>query len=199
MNIEMEKMFSFPSVLVSSEQGPWINRYEVRVDMRVITDHSSEYNIAYERMKFWFLDTMHSAVLIHREDAKLRSWLDTAMSCLDFPENPVDHVVGLMLMSKLTAMVEGRLEISRVGVSSAADDWVTYFCDVTDDLHWFQQPGWWSDPGPVCSTSDKTHRRSGKVISLTRTQDWKQHDLEWPRAEDSAGNVAVIENFDRDA
>lgn len=199
MNVELEKNFSFPSVLVMADADPWINHYDVQIRMRVTTAVSSEYDTAYRRMKFWFHDIMHSAVLIHRDDTKLRSWRDTGMTCLDFPENPMDQVLGLMLMSKLTAIVENRLEILQVGVSSPADDWVTYFCDATDDLHWFEQPGWWKDPGPMCSTPDNAHRRSGKVISLTRTQDWKQHDLDWARAEDATGNVAVIENFDRDA
>ena len=198
MNVELEKTFSFPSVLVGANTGPWINHYDVQIQMRVTTDVSSEYDIAYRRMKFWFQDIMHSAVLIHKDDAKLRSWRDTGMTCLDFPEHPVDQLLGLMLMSKLTAIVEGRMEILRVSVCSPADDWVTYFCDQTDNLHWFEQSGWWRDPGPMCCTPDSTYRKSGKVISLTRTQDWKQHDLDWVQTEDVSGNVAIIENFDRD-
>jgi hypothetical protein len=198
VNVELEKTFSFPSVLVGANTGPWINHYDVQIQMRVTTDVSSEYDIAYRRMKFWFQDIMHSAVLIHKDDIKLRSWRDTGMTCLDFPENPVDQLLGLMLMSKLTAIVEGRMEILRVSVCSPADDWVTYFCDQTDNLHWFEQPGWWRDPGPMCCTPENSHHKSGKVISLTRTQDWKQHDLDWVQTEDVSGNVAIIENFDRD-
>lgn len=198
MNIELQKTFVFPSILVGSELGPWVNSYEVRIDMRVITDRGSEYNIAYERMKFWFQDIMHSAVLIHQDDPKLQTWRDTGLACLDFPEKPLDQIMSLMLMSKLTAMVEGRLEISRIGVASAADDHVVYFCDHTDDLHWFAQPGWWQDPGPAHTTDARRGRRSGKVISISPVQDWKQHDLDWPLDTDSAGNVATITSFIKD-
>lgn len=198
MNIELEKTFSFPGILVGNELGPWINRYDVRIDMRVTTDQGREYNIAYERMKFWFQDIMHSAVLIHREDPKLHTWRDTGLACLDFPEKPLDQVLAFMLMSKLTAIVEGRLMILRIGVSSAADDDVMYFCDQEDELHWFEQPGWWQDPGPIYTTDARRGRRSGKVISISPAQDWKQHDLDWPTDIDSVGNVATITSFVKD-
>lgn len=192
MNIELEKTFSFPAVLVDSEQVPWINHYEVRVHMRVTTDDSIEYNIAYERMKFWFQDIMHSAVLIHAGDPKLNTWQDTGLACLDFPEQPLDQVLTLMLMSKITAMSEGRLEILSVGVSSAADDGVVYFCDQEDHLHWFEEPGWWNDPGPAHTTRSRRGRGHGKVISINRSSDWKSHDLDWPSADNNMGNVSVL-------
>lgn len=194
MNIDLAKTFSFPCVLVEEETGPWINSYEVCIEMQVLTDQGRDYNIAYKRMKFWFHDIMHSAVLIHDADPKLQTWRDTGLSCLDFPKEPVDQIVGLMLMSKLTAMVEGRLEISRVKVSSEADDWVTYLCDVTDDLHWFEQPGWWRDPGPMHTTDLNRGRKSGKVISISPSRDWKQHDLDWESATDTA-NLAIVTSF----
>jgi len=192
MNTELEKTFSFPCVLVGAETGPWINRYEVCIEMRVLTDEGRDYNIAYQRMKFWFYDIMHSAVLIHSEDAKLQAWRDTGMSCLDFPQNPVDQIVGLMLMSKLTAIVEGRLEILRVGISSAEDDFVTYFCDQTDHLHWFEESGWWRDPGPNHTSQRRRSRTQGKVISINRGTEWKDHDLDWPVEDNNVGNVSIL-------
>jgi len=192
MNTELEKIFSFPSILVGADTGPWVNRYEAKLDMRVATSLSSDYNIAYERVKFWFHDVMHSAVLIHQEDPKLQTWRDTGMSCLDFPQNPVDQIVGLMLMSKLTAITEGRLEILRVGITSPSDDHVTYFCDREDHLHWFEEPGWWRDPRPIYCTQPRRSRGHGKVISINRDADWKDHDLDWPGADNNVGNVSVL-------
>lgn len=196
MNIELEKIFSFPCVLVGAETGPWINSYEVGIKMRALTDQGRDYNIAYKRMKFWFQDIMHSAVLIHDADPKLQTWRDTGLACVDFPREPVDQIVGLMLMSKLTAMVEGRLEISRLSISSPADDYVTYFCDHTDDLHWFEQPGWWRDPGPTHSTNLNRGRKSGKVIAISPMKDWKQYDLDWGSDADTV-NTATVTIFSK--
>lgn len=179
MNAELEKIFAFPCVLVGADSSPWINHYDVEILMRVTTAVSSDYNTAYGRMKFWFQDIMHGAVLIHSDNPGLQTWRDTGMTCLDFPTNPVDQVMGFMLMAKLTAMVEHRLEILRVSVCSPADDYVTYLCDHVDDLHWFQQPGWWSDPGPAHCTASGGSRKSGKVIALNRSNGWQQHDLAW--------------------
>lgn len=197
MNAELEKIFSFPCVLVGADAAPWINHYDVEILMRVITVVNSDYNTAYDRIKFWFQDIMHGAVLINSADVRLQTWRDTGMTCLDFPENPVDQVLGLMLMSKLTAMVEHRLEILRVSVSSPADDYVTYLCDHVDDLHWFEQPGWWKDAGPTHTTDLRRGRKSGKVISLSPVQDWKQHDLDWCPVVDHVANVATVTSFSK--
>jgi hypothetical protein len=198
MNVELEKTFSFPSVLVSADMDPWINNYDVEIGMRPITHDSKDYNIAYGRIKFWFYEIMHGAVLIHRDNPRLQSWRDTGMNCLDFPEDPMDHVVGLMLMSKLSSISESRIEILRLGISSPADDHVTYFCDHTDDLHWFEQPGWWRESGPTHATDTRRSRKSGKVISISPVQDWKQHDLDWSTNTDDAATVATVTSFTKD-
>jgi hypothetical protein len=198
MNIELEKTFQFPCVLVGAETGPWVNSYEVRLEIRVATDQSHEYNIAYQRMKFWFQEIMHSAILIQKDHPKLPIWRDTGLACLEFPENPVDQVVGLMLMKKLTVIVEGRLEIMRLAIASAADDFISYFCDQEDYLHWFEEPGWWGESGPNHFTQNKKSRSQGKVISINRVSDWKDHDLDWGAA-DNIGNISMLPGRHPDA
>lgn len=198
MNVELKKTFSFPAILVGAETGPWINHYDVQIQMRAVTAYNQDYNIAYNRVKFWFHEIMHGAVLIHDADHKLHTWRDTGLACLDLPERPVDQIVGLMLMSKLTAITDGRIEILRVGVASPADDYVMYLCDHTDDLHWFEKPGWWRDPGPTHTTDARRGRKSGKVISISPIKDWKHHDLDWEPVAENTANMATVTSFTKD-
>jgi len=198
VNINLEKGFAFSSILVCGDQ-PCINNYEVRLMLHVQSQNNHEYNIAYQRVNHWFHEIMHESVMIDSADSRLRNWKDSEFRCIDFPTAPVDQVVGLMLMSKIQAMTEGRILVSQVAIASPRDDYVTYLCDAGDDLHWFDQPGWWNDPGPGHTTDHSRGRRSGKVISLGRNEDWKQHGLDWSVVDTVTNdNIAVISSFDRD-
>lgn len=196
MNVELEKTFSFSCVLDDPDGAPWINNYDVRLLMSTVTQDMSEYNVAYQRIKHWFLFVMQDAVLLETASPRATAWRDSGMRCMDFPVYPIDQVVGLMLMRKLGAITEGRIDILQIAVSSPADDWVHYLCDQSDDLHWFETPGWWSDPRPISATGKHKGRTSGKVISISRTNDWKDHDLDWHSSGSSSGNVSVLPGKD---
>lgn len=198
MNIELEKSFSFSCVLPDPDSGPWINNYDVRLRMTVITEDSRDYNIAYGRIKHWFFEIMQDAVLCESGDT-VSIWTATGMRCVDFPVYPMDQVIGLMLMRKLNAITENRIVIHEISVSSPADDFVSYVCHQADHLHWFDQPGWWADSGPGHSSSTKKSRNTGKVISINRAQDWKDHDLDWTSVNLNHGNVSMLPDRDRDA
>jgi hypothetical protein len=140
---------------------------------------------------------MHDSVLC--ETATVSAWANTGMRCVDFPVYPVDQVIGLMLMRKLNAIAENRVLVHQVRICSPADDFVTYVIDHEDSLHWFDQQGWWSDSGPNHSSGHKKPRSTGKVISINRANDWKDHDLDWQSAIGGQGNVSVLPDRDQDA
>jgi hypothetical protein len=198
MNIDIEKTFAFSSVLVMPDLEPCINEYDVRLRMRVESPDSTEYNIAYMRIKHWFYEIMQGAVLIDHGDSRRQAWANTGMRCMDFPTEPFDQVLGMMLMSKLEAITQQRIIVLQTAITSSRDDYVYYVCDHGDGLHWFEKPGWWNDAGPVHCYPDKNKAKSGKVISLVRIQDWKQHDLDWDHAHNITGDLVKIENFERD-
>ncbi len=197
MNIELEKTFSFSSVLADLESSPWINNYDVRLRMTVTTQVNQDYNIAYGRIKHWFFEVMQDSVLCESGD-RAEIWRATGMRCVDFPVYPVDQVVGLMLMRKLNAIAENRIAVHEISISSPADDFVSYVCDQQDDLHWFDRPGWWSDAGPAHSSGVKRPRSTGKVIAINRVTDWKDHDLDWSSVSTGTGNVSVLPERDQD-
>lgn len=198
MNVDIEKTVAFSAVLDETNNSPWINTYEVKLCMTIHTEQISEYNVAYERVKHWINVVMQDSVLGTGTSRRATTWKDSGMKFLDFPVFPADQVIGLMLMRKLTAITEGRIMIRRVSVTSPADDFVTYHCDHSDDLHWFDTPGWWSDSKPTHNTSGARGKNSGKVISILRSQDWKDHDLDWHNGSACGGNVSLLPGPDRD-
>jgi hypothetical protein len=197
VNVELEKTFTVPNIVVYDDSGPVINIYTIHVEMCVVSTHSADYNTAFDRMKFWFDEIMADSVLLSQDQKCLPAWINTGTRCLALPHTPVDQVVGMMLMSKLTAMVEGRLLINAIKISSPMDDDVVYVCRNDQDLKWFEQLGWWNDARPIWSDSDHKKQRSSKVISLNRLSEWRDHDLQWPSMDSDTDTKAVITTFDK--
>jgi hypothetical protein len=195
MNIDIEKTLAFSSVLVIQDRDPCINEYVVRLRLHVECQDNHEYNIAYLRIKHWFHEIMQDSVLIESQDPRLQAWRSVDIRCMDFPVAPQDQSLSLMLMSKLSAITEDRITISQVAISSPRDDDVVYVCDQGDGLHWFDEVGWWQDPGPVHATDVRRGRKSLKVISMPRTQDWAQHGLDWSDSTDDDTVTATITPF----
>lgn len=197
MNVEMEKIFSFSALVLDADHAAWINTWDIRIHMRALGDNR-DHNTAYSRMKFWFTDIMQDSMLLSNDHEQLSAWRHTGMRTIEFPTKPVDQVIGLMLMSKLNAMAEGRLEVSQVSVTSLADDLVTYFCDHGDHLHWFEEEGWWRDSSPNHAMTLRRNRSSGKVIAMSRANDWKNHDLDWGTVPTNTNNISVLASRNRD-
>jgi hypothetical protein len=198
MNVELEKDFSCSCILVDKDTLPMINHYDIRVSMRVATSNTREYNLAYGRVSCWFSEIMQDSVLIEKDHDKFSVWKSTGLRCMDFPIAPMDQVLGLMLMSKLRAITEGRIDIEKIRLCSPADDHIIYICDQGDDLHWFEKTGWWNDSSPMYTNHVKKNTNAGKVISLSRSAGWDEFSLGWPEIENSTGNISILPTFGKD-
>lgn len=178
MSVHLARQWYWTSVVVSDRYDhPVINSYSLRMEFSTETLDNNEHNVAYNRIKFWFVDVMEAGVLISHDHPKVKAWKDTGAKVLTFPEDPVDQLVGMMLYCKLTAISQDRLTLERISLASPLDDDIIYHHFADEDLGPFSVAGWWNDPRPVWQT--KPSRDKGKVIALDRIADWKDHDLDW--------------------
>ncbi len=189
MTVRMAKMWYWSSLVISERYDrPIINNYSVRMEFATDTQDNHEHNIAYGRMKFWFTEVMESSVLISQDHGNIKSWQDTGSRVLVFPEDPVDQLVGMMIYAKITAITQGKIAIDQISVASPLDDDVIYHHYAEETMGPFEQSGWWNDARPLWQT--KPSRGKGKVISLDRSPDWKDHDLDWASNHDT--NVVLL-------
>jgi len=194
MNVRLGKAWHFSCIVVGDRyETPLVNFYTVKTEMTLASEQQ-EYNIAYGRMKLWMNEIMPDCVLIARDHDKLKTWIDTDARVLILPDEPVDQLIGMLLYSKLSAIVEDRVVIHQVSISSALDDDIIYHHFEDEPLGPFRDAGWWNDGRPVWR--DKQSKVKGKIISLDRMSDWTDHDLEWDQ--ESPDNVVVKGNFARD-
>lgn len=179
MNVEIEKTFHFNAIVVAQDCEPWINTYDVKILMEICTTDNNQYNIAYQRLQFWFHNIMNDCVLIKSDHALLNHWRCTNARCLEMPTDVVDQTVGMMLMKKTTSITESRINILNLMISSPADDYLGYRIDMEDHLHWFEEPGWWQDSRPNYVAKAAYQTAAKKIIQMPRNDDWKDHDLDW--------------------
>ena len=192
MTARIKKQFSFSTGLVY--QGHFmINHYTVTLTMTVKSHDFYQQNIAYERMKYWMQEIMSDSILISEKDSKLKQFsaLDTTVIVL--PQDPVDQLVGIMLYSKINAVMEDRIEIDELEiVSSQGDDTVYLYGAGEVTASGVPFSDWWFDARPVASQPKV--KPNGKVVNLTRIPEWDELGLAWD-TEQETDNTVVFANF----
>jgi hypothetical protein len=195
MNVRLRKTLSWLGSYVHQDQFN-TNRYTVTLDLATVTANNHEQNVAYERLKFWFYDVMQDSIMIRDTHPDLRKWTATGARILCFPDDPVDQLVGIMLCLKLNAIMEHRIACTNVTVSSELGDDMAYLHSYQESQGPLAVAGWWSDSRPSWSSAGPG--KKDKVISLDRSQDWKQYDLDWHDTAKEADDNVVFARFEKD-
>lgn len=158
----------------------FINAFEVDVQFTVETDSIREQNIALERIKFYIAECLEHALLIHEtETTAIDKFLDAGMKVCTLPEEPYDQIVGIMLLTKLNAIAEGRLVVTDISVSSRMSDGVICHHDMDENLGPFRLAGWWNDAST--KITDYISKTKGKkIVKLVKpSQDWDELGMNW--------------------
>ena len=173
-----------------------VNHYHVVLDLLTVSIDHIEQNIAYDRMKYWVYHVLDDAILIHVDDPKLAEYQKLDCRLLVLPDEPVDQNIGIMLYLKLNAIMENRMVVTDIEVSSRQGDNASYLHSVGENLgQYFSKDGWWSDSRPLW-----THARidrTDKIVSLERSPEWIEHELAWGDPSTNKRD-AVITAFPKD-
>lgn len=195
MNVRLKKEFAFSTGLVFDGNYA-INQYMMTLRMVTNTSDHREQNVAYERVKYWIHNVLDHSVFIQQDSELLPAFLATGQRVITVTEAPVDQIIGIMLYSKLNAIVEERLIITDIELQSVLGDGMIYLHNEHESVGPFANDGWWQDPRPVYN--DVAQRaRGNKVVTLGRSQEWKDLDLDWEE-NDEESNTVVFADFKRD-
>lgn len=195
MNVRLKKRFNFYAGLVHDGRF-FVNHYDLGLSMFTATNDHIEQNISYDRLRTWIHEVLDDSILIGHSSPVLSIWQSTNSRLIVLPEEPVDQVIGIMLYSKLNAIMEDRMIITDVEISSTQGDHMRYLHSQNENIGaGFQQVGWWSDPSP--SWYDVKSKNKEKVVNLSGRPEWKDYGLDW--TEDSPADASVVfAKFNRD-
>jgi hypothetical protein len=173
------------------EDSLQINSYSVSISFTTQTSDTRAINVAMERLKYFLHGELSNTVFVnqaHREHAEMFYTLGINITTL--PEEPVDQIVGMMLYCKLNAIMENRIVVTSLDVSSALGDDIWYSHDEEDSLGPLRQDGWWHKPNLQHNSID--FEDTPENVVRVQNQGWHELDLAWPEEQTQKTNNTVI-------
>jgi hypothetical protein len=194
MNVKLQYELEFMAGVYFDNQLH-MNSYSVSLQLLTQTNDTASTNTAMERLKCFVYHTLANTVFInqnHQEKAEMLHLLGANVTTL--PEEPVDQIIGIMLYTKINTIMEDRMAVVRLDVSSVMGDRVWYQHEEDDPLGPFADDGWWHTTGLQHNNIDleSTPDNVVKVIPSA----WGEHGLLWDDDRpENTGNTVVFGNF----
>jgi len=194
MNVRLYYETAFLAGVFTFDDQLQMNSYNIGINLITRTADSANSNIALERVKT-FVDGLNSTVFINscwpdHEEIMCQMGIDVTT----LPEEPVDQIVGMMLYYKLNAVMEGRMEITQLELSSSLGDGVCYLHDEEDPIGPFYQTGWWHDATAIRTKNTPSDTKTN--IVKIKHKNWREFGLDWPDTESKdVANTVVYANF----
>lgn len=158
-----------------------MNIYDISLHIGVETDIIREQNIAMERIAYYLCDYIDNCIFIQATEKKvIDKYIAADFRVCTLPAEPYDQILNVMLLTKLTAITEGRFDIIDISLASKIGDGVSYLHDNEASLGPFAVDGWWNEVNPTITNMTKQNKKD-KIVQLftARTNDWAEIDLMW--------------------
>jgi hypothetical protein len=196
MNVRLQYDLDFLAGVYYDNQLQ-MNHYSVSMNLLTKSKDSASTNIALDRVKLFVAAALESTVFINQANMERAEFLQLGgCNITTLPEEPVDQIIGMMLYYKLNAIMEGRMEIVNLDISSTLGDSVWYQHDEEDLSGPFSADGWWHKSSMQHQTIEP-EPVSDNVVKVMSTG-WHEMNLDWPENTSVPANAKVLyANFPR--
>ena len=193
MNVRIAQLLSFNAATWYDNELQ-MTEYTVKLWMITNTYSDREQNIAIRRAKHFVFDQLENTIFIDcAEEDKARSFMDVGLNVTTIPGPPADQLIGIMVFHKLNAIMENRIRVVEIEISTG--NGVVYLHNENETSEDLVQSDWWT-------AIDLTHcdlepADSDKVLSIAHNTVWRDLELDWPTEEvdTKSGNVVVFADF----
>lgn len=199
MNVRIQYDAEFLGGVYSDHEGLVLNKYTASIQLLTGTNNKNELNTAMERLKCFLYTVLDSTVFMHQERIETATLMQMmGVNVTTLPEEPVDQIIGMMLYCKLNAIMEGRLIVTSVDISSELSEGVWYMHDNEESPGPFVNSGWWDHSGTANNNVViEVEDDDNKVVKVQPTNSWTEYGLAWPEETEGSGNIVVYANFGR--
>lgn len=177
--INVKRQFSFQALIYFNE-NILINSYQLNLELSINTECIHEQTVALERLKYFVHDTVQNSLFINESsiDAIMKASSFGLKLCI-LPEEPYDQILSLMFFKKLNAILENKVIVNTVELSSFLGDDVKFICDNHDNLGPFDEQGWWCDSDAKLSYPVFTNKKEKVIRIIKYPTDWGNVNLSW--------------------
>ena len=193
MNVRIAQLLTFTA-------GTWYNdtlemtEYTIKLWMITNTYNDLEQNIAISRAKHFVFNQIENTIFVNlKEKTKCQEFIRAGLNVTSMPNEPADQLIGIMLFHKLNSIMEDRIKIVEIEISSGSG--IVYLHGENETSEDLIIPDWWA-------SSDLTHcdidlTDSDKVVSIPQNTAWRDLGLAWPDQldETETGNIVVFADF----
>lgn len=176
-----------------------MNSYVAKLWMITNTTDGESHNTAFERMRHFVHNVIDSSIFINANDREVcQRWADSGINITTLPNEPIDQIVGIMLYCKLNAIMEDRIIIGEIEISSELGDGVVYLHSGEENQGEFDEAGWWNNSDTI--NYHPEFYENDNVMTVERNAVWRELGLDWPDEivnEEDSGNTIVFADFNR--
>lgn len=158
----------------------YVNTYELTLSMLVETDSAREQMIAIERLNYFLTDTLQNCLLIQNtETVSIENYKKAGLKICELPKEPLDQVVGMIILQKLNAIMEDRMTVTDLTLGSVLGEGVRYHivAEVAESV--MSGDFWWNKPSFCICTTPFIQAKSGNIVKLFDDSEWAELGLTW--------------------
>lgn len=178
MTTKIEKDFVFQAAIYF-EKTFLLNIYDLKLSMLVETELIREQNIAMERMHFILEDCLENCIFVNdTEKEKICDFQKAGIKVCTIPEEPYDQILSLLILLKLNSIMEGKLYITDLVLSSKLSSGVRFNAVAEVAENFFSGSHWWNKNTTEINDLVNEDKKQ-KIVKLFNEENWDSVGLAW--------------------
>ena len=156
-----------------------INNYQITLSMMVETESVREQNIAMERLEYFINEVIDSCIFIDKNKTKnIDYYIQAGIKVCLLPEEVYDQIIGMILLLKFNSILEKRLFVTDLTLSSKLSDNVRFHIVEEIATNLFDGDFWWNNNSTKLYDSPKLKDKKTKIVKLF-DDEWTTVGLSW--------------------
>lgn len=182
MTAHIEKQYFF-NAAIHFENNFMINNYELTLYMAVETDCIREQHVGIDRLNYMIYNQFEDSIFIAKEHEEcIENYERAGLHVLIIPEEPYDQIVGMIILQKLNAVLDGKIKITDISFGSKVNHGIKFCVPSEHSEEVFSGKHWWNNG----STSIRDDHKKEKIVNLFNDDDWAKLELSWKEKPNTA-------------
>lgn len=175
---KIQKNFTFQSA-IHFEDRFMVNLYELDAKFEIYTEDTREQNIAVERVTHFLGSVIEDCLFIsiEQKDA-INKYHAAGIKVCTIPEDPYDQIIGMVLLNKCNAIMEGKIVMTEILLGSKLSNLIKFELNHEVATAEFDGKHWYNDSTLVMA--DKFNKKD-KIVNLFdhKCDSWEDLGLTW--------------------